>query len=81
MIICRYLNTYLGSKIVEKSLRDLNLLVVLTNTLKLTIFSGTQDAMIEVGNSISKIMSGIRSDLPAEPTYLDYYNLFIYFYI
>ena len=32
----------------EKSLRDLNLLVVLMNTLKLTMFSGTKDAMIEV---------------------------------
>ena len=60
MIICRYLNTYLGRKIVEKSLRNLNLLVALTNTLKLTIFSGTKDAMIEVGNSISKIILGIR---------------------
>ena len=80
MINCRHLNNNLGRKIVEKSLRDFNLLVELTKTLILTIFSGTDDAMIEVGNSILKIISGIWSDLPSEPTYLDYYNLFIYTY-
>ena len=80
-IICRYLKTYLGRKIVGKSLREVNLLVAVTRTLKLMIFSGRKDAMIEFDNSY--IVDNIgNTERPTGGSNLsDYNNLFIYFYI
>ena len=40
-----------GRKIVGNSLKELNLLVAVTRTLKLMISSGRKDAMIEFDNS------------------------------